>query len=50
MLSVWGQDFFVFESFYFVSCVQLKGMDESFRLSKDEPLPLTPNIGGVMAL
>ena len=34
--------------FYVLTVVLLKGMGETFLLSKDEPL--TPNIDGVMAL
>ena len=34
--------------FYVLTVLLLKGMSDSFILSKDEPL--TPNIDGVMAL
>ena len=40
--------FVVFSFFYVLTVVLLKGMGESFLLSKDEPL--TPNIDGVVAL
>ena len=40
--------FFCIFIFYVLTVVLLKGMGESFVLSKEEPL--TPNIDGVMAL
>ena len=49
ILSVWGeQNYFFCFHFYALVGMLLKDMDESFLLSKDEPL--TPNIDGVMAL
>ena len=49
ILSVWGQLIFFSIFIVFVRFgMLLKGMGESFILSKDEPL--TPNIDGVMAL
>ena len=50
LLSVWGQLIIFFPVFIFNAYfgLLLKGMDESFILSEDEPL--TPNIDGVMAL
>ena len=49
MLSVWGQLIFFLFLFSMPDLVfLLKGMGETFLLSKDEPL--TPNIDGVMAL
>ena len=49
LLSIWGEQNYFF-SFYFCAWfgMLLKGVCESFLLSKDEPL--TPNIDGVMAL
>ena len=48
VLSVWGQEIFFCIFIVFASGVYLKGTDESFLLSEDEPL--TPNIDGVVAL
>ena len=50
ILSVWGQLIIFFPIFIFYAYfgMLLKGMGESFILSKDEPL--TPNIDGVVAL
>ena len=39
---------FLYFQFYVLAVLLLKGMGDSFLLSKDEPL--TPNIDGVMAL
>ena len=44
----WTKLFFSIFMFYAGFGMVLKGMGESFLLSKDEPL--TPNIDGVMAL
>ena len=51
MLSVWGYLIFFFY-FHFYACfgMLLKDLGESFLLSEDKPLTLTPNIDGVMAL
>ena len=43
-----GLIFFLYFLYYVLTVVLLKDMDESFLLSKDEPI--TPNIDGVMAL
>ena len=50
ILSVWGQEIYIFSIFIFhaLFCMLLKGMSERILLSKDEPL--TPDIDGVMAL
>ena len=50
LLSVWGQLIIFFPTFIFYAyfVMLLKGMGESFILSKDEPL--NPNIDEVMAL
>ena len=43
-----GLIFFLYFHFSCLNCCVIEGMDESFLLSKVEPL--TPNIDGVMAL
>ena len=48
LLSVWGQEIYFFSISYASFGILVKGMGESFLLSKDEHLTL--DIDGVMAL